>query len=287
MHTVLVVDSNQAFAMMLKQGLEQDAEYRATIATDGAAALEALENGRIELAIVDMGLEDTDAAELVRDLRQRRPNLCLMVIPLQGTEVPDALSDMSVQGTLTKPFFLPELPERIEEALSRPVGESVAAESAPPADVEADEPAQDVETMAVETSIAETADVDWRGRIERWIPQIKQAMRELGQDANAEAVLLTHRGELAVYTGRLSEEGAQDLAEVVSQSWDTSARIAEILGREQLRFEQSMEGGEYLFYSLAVTEEMILSVASQYGVALGMIRHRSKETAETLRRLIG
>ena len=41
-----------------------------------------------------------------------------------------------------------------------------------------------------------------------------------------------------------------------------------------------------MFYSLTVAEDIILSAAMRTGVSLGMIRHRAKATAETLRSLI-
>jgi predicted regulator of Ras-like GTPase activity (Roadblock/LC7/MglB family) len=109
----------------------------------------------------------------------------------------------------------------------------------------------------------------------------------LSQAINAEAVILSCRGSLIAHTGRLSAEDAEGLAQVVGESWRTSARVAQILGREQVRFEQSVEGGEHMFYSLAVAEDIILSAALRASVPLGMIRHRAKATAESLRELIG
>jgi hypothetical protein len=41
-----------------------------------------------------------------------------------------------------------------------------------------------------------------------------------------------------------------------------------------------------MFYSLAVAEDIILSVALLANVPLGMIRHRTKEAADTLRILL-
>jgi predicted regulator of Ras-like GTPase activity (Roadblock/LC7/MglB family) len=55
------------------------------------------------------------------------------------------------------------------------------------------------------------------------------------------------------------------------------------MGQKLKRFEQSTEGGDHLFYSLAVAEDIILSVAMGASVPLGMIRHRAKETADSLK----
>jgi predicted regulator of Ras-like GTPase activity (Roadblock/LC7/MglB family) len=118
------------------------------------------------------------------------------------------------------------------------------------------------------------------------MPKITRAMNTLSQEVNAEAVILTAGGELIAYTGRLSAEGADSLAQAVGESWHTSARVARILGREQQHFEQSVEGDEHLFYSLTVREDIVLSVALRTRVPLGMIRHRAKAAAEALRNLV-
>jgi len=96
----------------------------------------------------------------------------------------------------------------------------------------------------------------------------------------------TRGAGLIAHTGRLSAEEADGLAQIVGESWQTSARVAQILGREQLRFEQSVEGGEHMFYSLAVTQDIILSAALGTSMPLGIIRHQAKTTADALRVLI-
>jgi predicted regulator of Ras-like GTPase activity (Roadblock/LC7/MglB family) len=111
-------------------------------------------------------------------------------------------------------------------------------------------------------------------------------MNELAQDINADAVLLTSKGRVISHTGRIPAEGAVGLAQAVAESWRTSARVAQILGQELTHFEQSTEGGEHMFYSLAVAEDIILSVALRTNVPLGMIRHRTKEAADALRTLL-
>ncbi|MCK4473391.1 MAG: hypothetical protein KAW49_16540, partial [Anaerolineae bacterium] len=187
-------------------------------------------------------------------------------------ELPSELADLDVQGVLPKPFFLPELPGRIADALARPVGGG-------PDLAEVTEP--DISSGLPVVSSDERLAV-----LREHISEIIQGMNALSQEINAEAVILTCRGKLIAHTGRLSAEGSDALAQVVAESWRTSARVAQILGQEQLRFEQSMEGSEHVFYSLAVAQDIILSAALHVSVPLGMIRHRAKSTADALRALI-
>ncbi|MBL7064924.1 MAG: response regulator [Anaerolineae bacterium] len=271
-HRILIVDSNEAFATMLQESLEQGGEYGATVTTSGDEALQELGTSEFDLVIIDMGLTDPDGATIARMLRQQRANLRLMLIPLVGEELPPELADLDVQGVLPKPFFLPELPGRIADALARPmVGTSDTAEGVEP----------DTASGRLAVSSAERIDVP-----PEYIPEIVQEMTVLSQEINAEAIILTCERKLIAHTGRLSAEEAGELAQAVAESWHTSARVAQILGQEQLRFEQSVDGGEHMFYSLAIAEGIILSAALRASVPLGIIRHRAKETAEALRTLI-
>ncbi|MGQ9522168.1 MAG: response regulator [Anaerolineae bacterium] len=255
MKRILVVDANEAFAALLQQELE-GMEMRADGVVSGHEALQATAATDYAMAIVDMGLPDMPSAQLVRALRQEHPDLRLMVIPLEGDGIPSELADVSIQGILPKPFFLPELPERIRQALARPLKKPAVAEEAP-----APTPAGEV------------------------IPSVIPLMSRLAQEVGAEAVLLIRGGELVAHTGQMSENGISALTALVTDAWRASTRVAQILGKEQLRFEQSIEGAEYLLYSLAITEDLILSVVVASKVPLGMIRHRAKEMAEEIRRM--
>ena len=290
--SILIVDNNVAFATILKEGLEQGGEYHATVTGDGDEALQALSDAEFDLVIVDMGLTDPDGATLARTLRQQNADLRLMLIPLMGEELSPEVADLDIQGVLSKPFFFPELPGIISGALEQNVGEapSVAAEPAaaePLVSVTPEPPLAPAENTEPDTPPTDRLAEVREGISEKRMQRITQAMTGLTQEVNAEAVILTCKGGLIAYAGRLPAEKANELAQVVGENWHTSARVARILDREQLGFEQSVEGGEHMFYSLAVVEDIILSAALSTGVPLGMIRHRAKATADALRRLIG
>ncbi len=255
---ILVVDANEAFAALLQQCLEEMGGLRADIAGNGHDALRATAAAHYDMAIVDLDLPDLPAEQVVRALRQEHPDMRLMVIPLEGDAIPATLNDVSIQGTLSKPFFLPELPDRIRQALARPVGTARPGKTPPPP-----------------PPAGEAA------------PSVLPLMSRLAQEVGAEAVLLIRNGELVAHTGRMSENGMTALTSLVSDAWRTSTKVAQILGKEHLRFEQSIEGAEYLLYSLAITEDLLLSVVVAGKVPLGMIRHRAKETAEAIREAIG
>lgn len=256
---------------MLQEGLERDSEYRATVTTGEDEALQALATAEFDLAIVDMGLADPDGVTVARALRHQQADLRLMLIPLMGEELAPELADLDVQGILPKPFFFPELPGRIADALAQPMAK--VAETKPEPDAA---PAQ--------SSVSSDAPL---AAPREHMPEIVQEMTALSREINAEGVILTRGEQLVAHAGRLSAEGAGALAQAVAESWRTSVRVAQILGREQLRFEQSVEGGEHIFYSLAVGDDVILSAVLYAHVPLGIVRHRAKKTADALRALMG
>jgi CheY-like chemotaxis protein len=297
--SVLIVDSNEAFATILKEGLEQSGEYSASVTHSGDEALQTLRSGDFALVIVDLGLEDPDGLTLARTVREQRPDQPLMLIPLMGEELPREAADLDIQGVLTKPFFFPELPGIIGGALGRgpsavpetPIAPVIAevglsitqatGTAAPPPS-----PASPVRQEPDKAAAERLAEV--RGRIsETRMQRVVQAMNGLAQDLGADVVILSCAGGLVAHAGQLLTEAANGLAQVVSENWRTSARVAQLLGREQLRFEQSVDGGQHMLYSVAVADDIILSAAMSTSTALGMVRHRAKATAATLQRLIG
>jgi len=299
-NSILIIDSNEAFATILKEGLEQGGEYRVTVTSNGDAALQALSNAEFGLVIVDLGLTDPDGATFARTLREQRPDQRLMLIPFMGEGLPPEMADLDIQGVLTKPFFFPELPGIVGKALGRELDEGPSIEAPSPsvetpAIVEAPAPAEAPAIAApphtVQTVEPAPADAERltevRKRItEKRMQRIVQAMNSLALDINAEAVILTCAGGLLAHAGRLADDKANELAQIVGENWHTSAQVAKILGRRQRRFEQSVEGGEHMFYSLTISEDIVLSAALSNSVPLGMIRHSAKSTADALRQLV-
>ncbi|MGD2146288.1 MAG: response regulator [Anaerolineae bacterium] len=279
--SILIVDSNIGFASMLQQSLEQEGEYRVTVTHDGAQALEAASIERFDLAIVDLGVgvvASLDGISVARRLREGQADLRLMLIPLTGDALPQELVDLDVQGTLSKPFFLPDLADLLETALSRPVSDSPApAEVMEP--VEARQPTKTpAQTAAAPGSVSSPQECS---------PQVLREMESLARELDAATVLLTRGESLLGSAGRLRDEDVKELAAVIADSYRISGQAAEVLGHEeQHAFEQSVEGDEQVLYSLSVVDAVILSVALSSDVALGMLRHRARTAAKRIRDLM-
>lgn len=264
---VLILDPNEAFATMLKEGLEVDTEYRAETTSDGDEALAALKRDSFDLLIVDLGIEDPNPIEL---LRQLPPELPIIVIPLDGDTIPQELLPFDIRAALAKPFFMPELPARVAEALGRtppPPMELPAATPVAPSDAKPARAKKKVATLVLP-----------RISLARYDPQVSSALRELAEGINAEAVLLLEDNKLLDHAGRLSASDTETLTKNLPSNYSSNNRT-----KEQMQFSQPIpDGGEYLLYSILIAERLQLTIAARPDTSLRIIRTHARQTAAAL-----
>jgi len=266
---ILIVDSSEAFATMLQQGLKSCGPYRAVVAQSGTQALDMLAQNQIDLAIVDMGLEDMDGPTLVQSLRQNRPDLCIILIPLFGQQLedPDLLNE--IQGVLPKPFFIGDLPQIIQKALGQPAETEAIAEAPAPAP----------ERPRVQPSPLPRAPAPTVFTANN----LEGVLQKLFEEIRAEAVLFIRGAELIAHAGNVTRERAQELAVLAEHSLNAAHRIAAFLGEPAERFEQcTYEGSEYSVYSTDVTPQAMLSVAISARAPVGMVRYNLRRAAQAL-----
>ncbi|MGC9349904.1 MAG: response regulator [Anaerolineae bacterium] len=279
----LVADPNAAFAALLTEELER-LGYDVTACGSGVEALTSARERMPDLALLDMALERPSALAVAKELRALDPSVRLMVIPLVGEEPELDASAPTIQGVLPKPFFLPELPEHIGSALSAPLnGASGGVEVAPVPD--AVTIGDEVEVADVAQAAAESSDPVSIDQFHSHRDRIKRLVRELCDEVNADATLITSLTEgVLASVGRLDDEAVAFVSRTVVDGWRASAEMARILGNEELRFEQSIVGGSYILYALTV-HNWILAVIIRGTAPLGLLRHRARATAERISEL--
>lgn len=266
---VLILDSNEAFAMLLKEALEADREFRAVDVSSSHSALNALQSDEFDLAIVDLDLHDMEPAALLRAIRELRPDLPIVVVPIDGDVIPQELAPFDIKGMLTKPFFLPELPARVADALGRPLPAPAPMPAAAP------------------------ASAAWPQNSSRALPRIKlspgdprvsDALHALVAALNAETVLLTVGDALLAHAGPLGPSGSATLAHRILDSRAVSVRSSWIApSHEQVRFGQSVsDSGEHMLYSLDVAEGVLLTVAVRPESPLRLVRSKTRQAADAL-----
>jgi CheY-like chemotaxis protein len=290
------VDNNRAFSTILKEGLETSGAYEVTLAHTGGDALEAVVEKPFDMVIVDMGLTDVEPARLVKAIREAKPAMRLMLIPLFGQRIPDQLQGIEVKGILPKPFFVGDLPKLVGEALGIAVPAApapappepkveVAAQpgksrvkEAPPPPPPAKEPPRVEEKPNPPASSAEPL-----ARFKAKEKQIVLVLKNLNRDVRAECILVTLGAELVAFSGLLGQEQTAQLANLVAETTTAAARAAAFLGEPAGHFEQSLhEGAEYCLYSLVLRDDLVLSLALSPEVPLGTLRYRTRQIAAEL-----
>jgi CheY-like chemotaxis protein len=319
-YNILVVDSDQAFATILKEGLETNDNYRVTLTQSGSDALESVVERPFDLVIVDMGLQGVKPVTLVKAIREAKPAMRLMLIPLFGQQIPAELRELKIQGFLPKPFFVGDLPRLVGEALNietppspAPSVPELKVAAPPPRDVKPSAPVEESPVPSATVAVPSppiTGEPQSEPQIEEALPpppkaeapsfspvalarlqakeqQIVQLLKSLNREVRAESIMVTLGTQLIAFAGLLSREQAANLAKLVADSTDAAAKMATFLGEPSDRFEQSMhEGAEYRMYSLSVGEGLVLSLALSSDTPLGTLRYRARQTAEELLELM-
>jgi CheY-like chemotaxis protein len=268
---ILIVDSSEAFATMLKEGLESTGQYHVIVVSSGTEALDVLVQDQIDLAIIDMGLKDMDGATLVQSMRQSKADLRIILIPLFGQELGDEALAQEVQGILPKPFFIGDLPRVIQEAMRNPFGKGTEAAEDIPAQVAKEPRSKPPPRPRAAPSRAFTA------------PDVNGVLEGLFREIRAEAVLFIRGAELIAHAGNITRKRGEEMAALAEESLNAAHKIAAFLGETDNRFEQcTFEGDEYSVYSMNVTPDTILSVALSARTPVGIVRYNLRQAAEAL-----
>lgn len=116
---VLIIDDEPNMRWVLSKALEQ-AGYTVSSASGGDEGLAVLGREPIELVLLDLKLKGEDGITVLRRLRERRPDLVVMMLTAYGT-VPNAVEAMQLGAAdfLRKPFDVEEVVFKIARALER------------------------------------------------------------------------------------------------------------------------------------------------------------------------
>ena len=119
--TILIVDDSRTVRTMVRQALEAD-HHQVIEATDGVAALAALDMGPADLVITDVNMPEMDRLKLVRALRGRpgyRFTPILVLTTESGDEIKQRGREAGATGWLVKPFNPDQLRKTVEHVSRR------------------------------------------------------------------------------------------------------------------------------------------------------------------------
>ena len=127
MTRVLVVEDNEDLAFGLRNNLEIEG-YDVTVTADGEAGLHEALHGNPDLIVLDLMLPKKDGLRVLREIRDVRKEVPVMLLTARGEEVDKVRGlRLGADDYVTKPFGVMELLARIE-ALLRRSGTSVSEE---------------------------------------------------------------------------------------------------------------------------------------------------------------
>jgi len=127
---VLVVDDDPTVSDVLRRYLER-ADFEVTLATDGPSALRAAAAHRPDLVVLDLMLPGLDGLQVCRRLRERDPDLPVVMLTALGDEV-DRVMGLSIGADdyVAKPFSPRELVLRVQSVLRRSSRSAEATDTA-------------------------------------------------------------------------------------------------------------------------------------------------------------
>ncbi len=118
MHRILVVEDDPGIRNVVRVLLEAES-YRVTEADTAKRGVNAARTDKPDLILLDLGLPDSDGADVIRSVRQWSPVPIVVLSARTMDEQKVRALDEGADDYVTKPFSAPELLARIRAALRR------------------------------------------------------------------------------------------------------------------------------------------------------------------------
>jgi PAS domain S-box-containing protein len=116
---ILIIDDDRDFADSLRNLLVLES-YKVEVAYSVSAALDALHNFDVEVALIDVRMDDQDGLKLVSEFRQRRQDIiCVIITAYASVETAIQALQRGAYDFLCKPFHPEELIATLERCFER------------------------------------------------------------------------------------------------------------------------------------------------------------------------
>ena len=119
--------------------------------------------------------------------------------------------------------------------------------------------------------------------------EVEKCLEELISNTGAWSILLTDTtGQLIEIQGRIDKKRAEDLTALIAGSYAASAEFIKILGKgkDVCAHSLSHEATDYSIFSTLINELMILSVAFDNEVKLGVVRVFADQARDRLLEIV-
>ncbi len=250
----LILSTDQAFAGLIGQVLEDTGAYQPVLARSMAAAAEQADP-QVVLLVLDAasGLE----AQAVQALRSRAPLAKLLLIPDEAQPADPGLVTLGAERVLPSPFYLPDLLSAVED-LFGPLEPAAQRHSY-------GDPAPRLKSAAREPLPAPA-----------WLDNVSEAasyLARLSLETASHAALIVREGQLWAYAGELPRAAAEELAGAVAAGGEADlARFVHLQTTE----------ADYMLYGTPLGASFSLALAFDAQAPLSKMRAQVAEAARAL-----
>lgn len=118
-HKIMIADSNEDFALGMKETLEEISNWSVTgVAADGNTAVEMLQKTHPDILIIDLLLPELDGIAVLRKAAELKPApVCIVVSGFLTDFMTSLSSELNVRYFMMKPCMAQTVAERLGEVL--------------------------------------------------------------------------------------------------------------------------------------------------------------------------
>jgi len=248
MITLLVVTSDIPFGDLIRQSLEDTGRFRVRIAGEKKSAVAFVNEVDYPLVFLDTCLPEKNLLQIGAQARLANPNTRFVVISEAGWH--SALEELSPEDYLSKPFYLPDLLEMMNNFFPAPAAPGTSSVSG-------------------ETG----SDPPWLSDVTR----AAQHLTSLTLGSSAQAALITRNDQLWAYAGQLPQSATRELTDTVSRYWNRQEE------NDLVRFVRlNSTNAEHMLYATRLTNDMVLALIFDAETPFSTIRTQASQLVHSL-----
>jgi len=118
---ILVLSKNASLIELIRSNLEEGGRYYVQGVTSVHSALAMIRHRSFDLAILDLEQSEIPITPLVHNLKVIQPGIKILVYDHHDPSSNESLLTISVDGFIARPFFAPELSDRLKTFSPRQV----------------------------------------------------------------------------------------------------------------------------------------------------------------------
>lgn len=275
-YPIFVATPTLGFGELIRQTLGNTGRCQVTVVTNGADALNLAAGQSFSIAILDFDLPEGVLPNLLDCLQTSSPDIRLILIPPENDPTYQGLGDYKPNAFLTKPFYLPDLIDTVQDVLG--------VEFAKPT---LDDDPQDEEDVTKAIWRPEFHDPNTVNKPRKqpvkapgWLQDQNKVVQVLSQctlELPAQAILVVRYDQLWAATGSLPQAAIQELSRILVLVW---ARGDGIDLARFVRLEST--GGDVMIYATSLGGEYVLALAFEAEIPFSQIRKQAGQLARHL-----